>query len=135
MIGMKKGLMAVAVLCGILQCVQAQDVVRVDINVGTKRTTYNIGAGNQGESKVKGTTLNVTLRKSSSMPYAGQLTAELYVLGKRIHAKGVYGVIDVLKPDFTFSTENGNEFKFTAGPYHLEKPVETLMSAPNTKPI
>jgi hypothetical protein len=46
------------------------------------------------------------------------LTAELYVIGKQIHT-GYYGIIDVVKEDFTFTKENDNTFEFSSKMYAL----------------
>jgi hypothetical protein len=116
-----KGLLGVAVVgCVLASSVQAAFPLRVDIDVSTKRSKRNIGAGNSGEAKVENIQCRVKIRKSGGQPYTEQLTAELYVIGKQVHT-GYFGIIDVVKKDFTFTKENDNTFEFTTRTYSLGK--------------
>lgn len=107
----------------VMGCVAASTVlaafpVKVDIDVSTKRSKTNIGAGQEGEAKVENVQCVVKIRKSSGQPYEEPLTAELYVIGKQIHT-GHYGIIDVIKRDFTFNKGNDNTFTFSSQMYSL----------------
>jgi hypothetical protein len=117
--GMIKGLLSVAVMgCVVAAEAQTKFPLRVDIDVSAKRSRRNIGAGSDGEAKVEQVQVRVKVRKSSGQPYEDQLTAELYVIGKQIHT-GYYGIIDVVKKDFTFSRDNDNTFQFNSRMYAL----------------
>jgi hypothetical protein len=94
--------------------------LRVDIDVSTKRTTKNLGAGKDGEAKIEQVQLRVKVRKSSGQPYAETLSAELYVIGKEVHT-GLIGIIDAVKKDFTFTKDNDNTFEFTSGQYSMPR--------------
>jgi hypothetical protein len=114
-----KGLLSV-VLMGCILTAGAKTTfpLRVDIDVSTKRHTRNIGAGSNGEAKVEQVQCRVKIRKSSGQPYTEKLTAELYIIGKQIHT-GYFGIIDVIKKEFTFSKENDNTFEFKSKMYAL----------------
>lgn len=118
---MMKVLLSVAIISSVVVAnAQAVFPLRVDIDVSTKRSKKSIGAGQDGEAKVEQVFVRVKVRKSSGQPYAGQLTAELYVIGKQIHT-GYYGVIDVIKKDFTFTKDNDNTLEFSSPMYALGK--------------
>ncbi len=114
-----KNLLSVAILsCVTATSAQATFPLRVDIDVSAKRSTKQIGAGTSGEAKVENVQCRVKIRKSGGQPYEEQLTAELYVIGRQIHT-GYYGIIDVVKEDFTFTKENDNAFEFKSQMYAI----------------
>ena len=107
-----KSLLSITILsCLVTAHAQTVFPLRVDIDVSTKRVNKNIGAGSNGEAKVSQLRLRVKIRKSPGQPYEAPLTAELYVIGQQIHT-GYYGIIDVVKKEFTFTKENDNTFEF-----------------------
>ena len=114
-----KGLLSVAVVgCVLATSVRADFPLRVDIDVNAKRTKKNIGAGSGGEAKTEKVQCIVKIRKSGGQPYTKPLTAELYVIGKQIQTDN-YGIIGVVKKEFTFSKENDNTFEFSSPMYSL----------------
>ena len=119
--GLTRGFLSVAVL-GSIVATSAQAVfpLRVDIDVSAKRNTRQVGAGNTGEAKVENIQCRVKIRKAGGQPYTDQLTAELYVIGQQIQT-GYYGIIDVIKKDFTFTKENDNTFEFKSQMYAIGK--------------
>jgi hypothetical protein len=119
--GILKGLLGVAVMGSVLVAeAQTKFPLKVDIDVSTKRSKINIGAGSSGEAKVEQVQVIVKIRKSSGQPWTDPITAELYVIGKQIHT-GYYGIIDVKKGSGTFDKENDNSFKYTSPMYSLGK--------------
>ena len=117
--GMTKGLLSVAVMGSVLAA-EAKFPLRVDIDVSTKRSTKQIGAGDEGSAKVENVQVLVKIRKDGGQAYTEKLTAELYVIGKQIHT-GYYGIIDVVKEDFYFNKENDQTYKFSSKMYALGK--------------
>lgn len=117
--GLTKSLLSAAVM-GSVVAVSAQDTfpLRVDIDVSARTSRKQIGAGNAGEAKVQQVQCRVKVRKASGQPYTNSVTAELYVIGQQIQT-GYYGIIDVIKKDFTFNKENDNSFEFTSKMYAL----------------
>ena len=115
-----KSLLSFAVVGCVVMESSAQFPLKVDIDVSTKRSTKQIGAGTSGEAKVENVQCRVKIRKAGGQPYEGQLRAELYVIGQQIHT-GYYGIIDVDKRDFTFTSENGNTFEFNSKMYAIGK--------------
>lgn len=119
--GVIKGLLSVAVVgCVVASSARADFPLRVDIDVNAKRTRKSIGAGIDGEAKVERIQCKVKIRKAGGQPYKGQLTAELYVIGEQIQTD-YYGIIGVVKKDFTFTKENDNTFEFTSPMYSVAK--------------
>lgn len=119
--GLTNGLLSMAVMGTVVAAsAQATFPLRVDIDVSTKRSTRQIGAGTSGEAKVENVQCRVKVRKSGGQPYAEQLTAELYVIGRQIHT-GYYGIIDVVKKDFNFTKDNDNTFEFSSKMYAIGK--------------
>ena len=118
--GLTKGLLSVAVMGCVAMESSAQFPLKVDIDVSTKRNSKQIGAGNSGEAKVENVQCRVKIRKAGGQPYESQLTAELYVIGQQLQT-GYYGIIDVVKKEFTFTQENGNEFEFLSKMYAIGK--------------
>ncbi|MEN8254503.1 MAG: hypothetical protein ABFR33_03435 [Verrucomicrobiota bacterium] len=117
--GLMKGFLSAAILASVMATsVYATFPLRVDIDVSTKRHKKSIGAGDAGEAKVEQVQCRVKIRKAGGSPYADQLTAELYVIGQQIHT-GYFGIIDVVKKDFTFTKENDNTFEFLSKMYAL----------------
>lgn len=114
-----KSLLSVA-LVGSVVAASAQSTfpLRVDIDVSAKTSRKSIGAGNAGEAKVENVQCRVKIRKAGGQPYTDALTAELFVIGKQIHT-GYYGIIDVMKEEFTFTKENDNTFEFNSKTYAL----------------
>lgn len=92
--------------------------LKVDIDVNSKRSKRQIGAGDSGEAKRESVAVTVKIRKSSGDLPDGKLNAELYVIGKQIHT-GNYGIIDVQKGEFELLKENDYTFTY-------ESPVYTL---------
>ena len=115
------GLLGAAVIGSVLTA-QAQNKfpLRVDIDVSAKQSRKNIGAGAEGEAKIEQVQVRVKIRKSSGEPWVKPVTAELYVIGRQIHT-GYYGVLDVIKEEFTFSKENDNTFQFNSKMYSLTR--------------
>lgn len=104
--------------CVVASSAQTVFPLRVDMDVSTKRHRRNIGAGRDGEAKVEQVQVRVKIRKAPGQPYTDSLTAELYVIGQQIHT-GYFGIIDVVKKEFTFSQENDNIFEFTSPTYAI----------------
>ena len=115
-----KSLLSFAVVGCVAVASAAEFPLKVDIDVSTKRSTKQIGAGSSGEAKVENVQCRVKIRKAGGQPYEGQLTAELYVIGQQIQT-GYYGIIDVDKRDFTFTPENENIFEFKSKMYAIGK--------------
>ena len=113
-----KSLLSFAVVGCVAMVSAAEFPLKVDIDVSTKRSTKQIGAGSSGEAKVENVQCRVKIRKAGGQPYESQLTAELYVIGRQIQT-GYYGIIDVDKRDFTFSQENENIFEFNSKMYAI----------------
>ena len=99
---------------------QTKFPLRVDVDVSTKRSKRNIGAGRDGEAKVENVQLIVKIRKASGQPWEDPITAELYVIGKQIHT-GYLGIIDVKKGSGTFNKADDNSFKYTSPMYPIGK--------------
>lgn len=119
--GMLKGLLSVAVMGSVLAAeAQNKFPLRVDVDVSTKRSKINIGAGSSGEAKVERVQLIVKIRKSSGEPWTEPVTAELYVIGKQIHT-GYFGIIDVKKGSGVFDKEKDNSFEYKSPLYALGK--------------
>ncbi len=119
--GMIKGLLGVAVMGSVLAA-SAQNVfpLKVDVDVSTKRSTKQIGAGDEGSASVENVQVLVKVRKDGGQAYTEKLTAELYVIGKQIQT-GYLCIIDVVKEDFYFTKENKHTYKFTSKSYALGK--------------
>jgi len=92
--------------------------LKVDIDVSTKRINKTIGDGNHGDAKVKWVSCRVKIRKSSGEPYSDKLKVELYIIGRQIHTD-YYGIVDIVKKDFTLTKENKNIFEFTTKKYPI----------------
>jgi hypothetical protein len=92
--------------------------LKVDIDVSTKRTNRQIGAGASGEAKIQNVNLKVKIRRSGGDIPEGKLSAELYVIGKQIHT-GNYGIMDVKKGEFELLKENNYEFIYESPTYTL----------------
>lgn len=119
--GMVKGLLGMAVIgCVLAAEAQSKFPLKVDIDVSTKRSAKQIGAGDEGSAKVENVQVLVKVRKDGGQAYTEKLTAELYVIGKQIHT-GNFGIIDVVKEDFYFTKENKQTYKFTSKMYTLGK--------------
>lgn len=117
--GVLKGLLCVAVLGSVLAAsAEAVFPLKVDIDVNTKRSRKMIGAGNNGESKIERVVVNVKVRKSGGQAYTDPLICELYVIGESI-TTGYYGIIDIIKQEFTFTKENDQSFLLSSPPYSL----------------
>jgi hypothetical protein len=114
-----KGMICVAVLGSVLaSSAQTKFPLRVDVDVSTKRSKRNIGAGRDGEAKVENVQIKVKIRKSSGQPWTDPITAELYVIGKEIHT-GNYVIIDVKKGSGVFDKEKDNAFEYTSPMYPI----------------
>ncbi len=117
--GVSKGLLS-AVVMGAVVAAEAQFPLKVDIDVSTKRSTKQIGAGDDGNARVENVQVRVKVRKSGGQAYTDPLNIELYVIGKQIHT-GYYGIIDVVKKEFNFTKENDNTFEFKSQMYALPR--------------
>lgn len=115
-----KSLLSFAVVGCVAAASAAEFPLKVDIDVSTKRSTRQIGAGTSGEAKVENVQCRVKIRKAGGQPYEGQLTAELYVIGRQIHT-GYYGIIDVVKKEFMLTQEKDNTFEFSSKDYAIGK--------------
>jgi hypothetical protein len=112
-----KGFLSIAMVGGgIAVHAESQFPLRMDIDVSARRNTREVGAGKEGQAKVENVSLRVRIRRASGSANAQPLTAELYVIGRQIHT-GYYGIIDVVKKDFSFAEER--EFEFTTREYAL----------------
>lgn len=113
------GLLGAAMVGSVLTA-QAQNTfpLRVDIDVSAKSSMKNIGAGADGEAKVERVQVRVKVRKSSGEQWDKPVTAELYVIGRQIHT-GYFGILDVIKQEFTFTQENDQTFEFKSKMYAL----------------
>lgn len=119
--GMRKGLVCLAVLGSVLAVsAESKFPLRIKADVSTKRENVEVASGIDGNARMENVQVNVELWKSGGQPYEGQLTAELYVIGSQVHTKK-YGIIDVIKKDFTFNKENNNSFSFSSKSYALGK--------------
>ena len=118
--GLTKGLLSVAVMGCFAMESSAQFPLKVDIDVSAKRSTKQIGSGTSGEAKVENVQCRVKIRKAGGQPYKGQLTAELYVIGQQIQT-GYYGIIDVVKEEFTLTQEADYTFEFKSKMYAIGK--------------
>jgi len=94
--------------------------LRVDVDVSTKRSKTNIGAGKDGEAKIENIQVIVKIHKSSGQPWTDPINAELYVIGKEVHT-GNFMIIDVKKGSGTFDKKNDNSFKYTSPVYPIGK--------------
>jgi len=92
--------------------------LKVDIDVATKRRNKTIGESENGSAKVKWVSCRVKIRKANGEPYTDKLTVELYIIGRQIHTD-YYGIVDVIKKDFTFTKENKGIFEFTTKKYPI----------------
>jgi len=116
-----KGLLSMAIIgCVLATSVRADFPLRVDIDVRTKRTKKSIGAGSSGEAKVEQIALTVKIRKAGGQPYTKPLTAELYVIGRQIQT-GYYGIIGIVKKEFTLTQDKDNTYEFTSPMYLVGK--------------
>lgn len=115
--GMVKGLLGVVVMGAVLTA-EAQFPLKVDIDVSTKRSNKQIGAGDEGSAKVENVQVLVKIKKAGGQAYTEKLTTELYVIGKQIHT-GNLGIIDVVKEDFYFTKENDNSYTLKSKMYAL----------------
>jgi hypothetical protein len=114
-----KALLSVAVMgCFVVAEAQTKFPLRVSIDVSTKRSKRNIGAGSDGEAKTEQVQVIVRIRKSGGQPWTEPVSAELYVIGKQIQT-GYYGIIAVEKGTGTFSKENDNTFEYKSPFYSL----------------
>ncbi len=119
--GMIKGFLSVAVVgCIVASSARADFPLKVDIDVNAKVSRKSIGAGSDGEAKVEKIQCIVKIHKAGGQPYAGKLTAELYVIGEQIQTD-YYGIIGVFKEDFTFTKENKNTFEFSSPMYSVTR--------------
>ena len=117
--GFTKSFVVAAVLGSILSAeAQSQFPLRVDIDVNTQRSTQEIGAGSSGSAVVDNVRVNVRIRQRGGQLYTDPLSAELYVIGRQLHT-GFFGIIDVIKKDFTFTQEAERTFEFTSGTYPM----------------
>ena len=91
----------------------AEFPLQVDIDVNAKIQRKTLGAGDSGEAKVEQVLVRVKVRQSGGQLYTDPLKAELYIIGRQIHT-GYYGIIDVIKKDFTFTQENSRTFEFAS---------------------
>ncbi len=107
-------------LVGCVVVASAQNVfpLRLDLDVSTKRSRKNIGAGSHGEAKVERVQVRVKIRKSGGQAYNEMLSAELYIIGRQVHTD-YYGIIDVIKTDFNLTKENDNSVEFLSRMYNL----------------
>ncbi|MCF7849174.1 MAG: hypothetical protein K9M45_10005 [Kiritimatiellales bacterium] len=112
---MKKSIMSVVLLSALTQASFTEDSVRVDIDVSSKKGQKTILSTNR--STVKKHTLEcfVTVKKASPAPYAGPLKAELYIIAVQMHSD-YYGIKDIIKSEFAFTSENKNQHSFSSGP-------------------
>lgn len=116
---MCKSILLMAVLVSVMTSqAQTKFPLRVDVDVSTRRSKRNIGAGRDGEAKVEQVQLIVKIRKSSGQPWDDPITAELYVIGRQIHT-GYYGIIDVQTGSGTFNKDDDNAFRYESPMYSL----------------
>jgi len=95
---------------------KAEFPLKLDIDVSTKRINKTIGDGNEGDAKVKWITCKVKIRKNGGQPYTDKLTAELYIIGRQIQT-GYYGIIGVVKKEFTLEKEKDYRYEFSSQSY------------------
>ena len=112
-----KGMICVSVLGSVLVS-EAAFPLRLDIDVSTKKSRKQIGAGDSGEVRAETVQVKVKCRKAGGDLPEGKLHAELYVIGKQIHT-GNYGIIDVQKGDFELLKENGYAAEYASPTYTL----------------
>ncbi len=114
-----KGMICVAILGSVLaSSANTKFPLRVDVDVSTKRSKRNVGAGYDGEVKVENVQIKVKIRKSSGQPWTDPVSAELYVIGKEIQT-GNYIIIDVKKGTDVFDKEKDNSFEYTSPMYPI----------------
>ena len=90
--------------------------LHLDIDVSPDTDTRMIAAGREGEAQLNMITFHIKIRQSFGELYNEPLTAELYIIGQQIQT-GYYGVMDVVKKQFTLSEEDDRSFKFSTKPY------------------
>lgn len=98
----------------------AQSSLRLTMDVKADKNERTIGQGRDGDATVEQVKLEVFIRQRSGKIYEAPLTAELYVIGQQIQT-GYYGIIDVVKKEFTFSKENDRSFEFDTKMYQIGK--------------
>lgn len=114
-----KGVLSAVLLGGAVVSVMANEFpVRVDIDVNARIQRKTLGAGDSGEARVEQVQVSVKVRQSGGQLYTEPLKAELYIIGRQIHT-GYYGIIDVIKKDFTFTQENSRTFEFASEMYPI----------------
>lgn len=114
-----KGFLSVVIVgCVLATSVHADFPLRLDIDVRTKRDRRNIGSGSNGSAKIEQVAVTVKIRKSGGQPYTKPLTAELYVIGRQIHT-GYYGIIGVVKKEFTLLQDKDYTYEFTSPMYSI----------------
>ncbi|MCF7817665.1 MAG: hypothetical protein K9M54_07270 [Kiritimatiellales bacterium] len=117
--GLMKTVLGAAVMgCVVATSAQTKFPLKVDIDVSTKSDMTNIGAGSEGQARVDHVQVVVKVHKSGGQPYTDPLTLELYVIGKQIQT-GYYGIIDVVKQEFTFSKDEDNSYSYASKTYQL----------------
>ena len=127
--------LGVFTIIGTLVCADAlaQSPIRMDIDVSTRRSRQNVGAGDSGQARTETVSLRVRIRQSGGTQSDVPLTAEVYTIGRKIHT-GVYLIIDVVKQDFSFAdnrlfefTTRGYPLGFTEGNINVGARYETFL--------
>jgi hypothetical protein len=115
-----KLMVGAAAVCSLLSSAQAVFPLRLDIDVSTRKTKQNIGAGKEGEAKLEKVQVKVKIKRSGGDVPEGMLHAELYVIGRQIQT-GNYGIIDVQKGEFALTADNSYTFEYESPMYTLGK--------------
>jgi hypothetical protein len=114
-----KSLLGIAVMGAVVAAIaQTTFPLRVTIDVNPIRSRQQIGAGAAGSAVIENVQVNVSIRQKGGALYTDPLHAELYVIGRQIQT-GYYGIIDVIKEDFTFTKEQDRTFEFSSKNYRL----------------
>lgn len=92
--------------------------LRVDIDVSTRRSNRQVGAGDSGEVRRETVSVRVKVRRSGGDVPEGKLSGELYVIGRQIHT-GYYGIIDVVNREFELTKENGYAVEYRSPHYAM----------------
>ena len=95
---------------------QPEFPLHLDIDVSPDTDTRMIAAGRDGEAELNMITFHIKIRQSFGRLYTKPLTAELYIIGEQIQT-GYYGVMDVIKKQFTLTEKDDRSFTFSTQPY------------------
>ena len=93
----------------------------VDVVEITDRHNEGFGGGRGGGFQIQYGTVQfkATLKKSSSIPYEGEMTAELYIIGSQA-VQGRYGLLGKKITNFSFAT-GSEKFEFMSDDINMQQ--------------